>query len=146
MLFLPKPSLVPLVPRYLSFCNPVQAVTECPRRRKAGIHFLGGKPWNKVWIFTKPLKSGGGVLDPYCFNPPLLWKQTLSGFSCWRFSILFPYLVDGGWSVWSDWTQCSVNGKVQRNRSCNNPSPLYGAPCQGEDHQEENCGESHYFQ
>ena len=71
---------------------------------------------------------------------------SLSRFHNTILSIIFPYLADGGWSVWSDWTQCSVFGKVQRKRSCNNPSPLHGAPCQGEDNQEEDCGKSHYFQ
>ena len=38
-----------------------------------------------------------------------------------------------------------MDGKVQRKRSCNNPSPILGAPCQGEDQQEEDCGKCHSF-
>ena len=57
--------------------------------------------------------------------------------ACFKYPLT---LVDGGWTTWTEWSQCSVDGKVQRKRSCNNPSPLLGAPCQGENQQENNCG------
>ncbi|XP_019617100.1 PREDICTED: SCO-spondin-like [Branchiostoma belcheri] len=46
-----------------------------------------------------------------------------------------PCAVDGNWSVWSSWSTCDVScgvGYKTRNRSCNNPAPLYGgADCNG---------------
>jgi len=44
------------------------------------------------------------------------------------------------WSSWSESGDCSLDGKVSRKRNCNNPAPLYGAPCQGEEQQEVDCG------
>ncbi|WAR09645.1 FGL2-like protein, partial [Mya arenaria] len=45
--------------------------------------------------------------------------------------------VDGQWSLWSTWSNCSVfcgDGVVTRNRSCSNPSPLNGGRvCPGQD-------------
>ena len=43
--------------------------------------------------------------------------------------------VDGGWSVWSRWSNCSAEcgeGTQERDRVCNNPVPMYGGrKCQG---------------
>ena len=44
--------------------------------------------------------------------------------------------VDGGWSEWTVWTDCSVTcgtGSQSRSRTCNNPVPVSnGLDCDGE--------------
>ena len=44
--------------------------------------------------------------------------------------------IDGRWSLWSDWSVCSVHcgvGTQERERICNNPAPIYGGKrCPGE--------------
>ena len=46
-----------------------------------------------------------------------------------------PCPVDGGWSKWTEWSQCSRacgRGQQYRKRDCNNPRPVHGGqPCQG---------------
>lgn len=44
------------------------------------------------------------------------------------FFLMF-FLVHGNWSAWSGYTACSLtcgNGTKSRNRTCNNPVPMYG--------------------
>lgn len=54
-------------------------------------------------------------------------------------------VVNGGFSNWSDWTECSVtcaNGQNTRTRSCDSPAPLRGGdPCDGEVVQYRDCTE-----
>ena len=59
------------------------------------------------------------------------------------FTILHNFPVDGGWSEWTDFTECSEScggGTKTRSRSCTNPAPADGgAQCQGESSEEETC-------
>ncbi|XP_053396764.1 SCO-spondin-like isoform X2 [Mercenaria mercenaria] len=53
--------------------------------------------------------------------------------------------VDGGWSLWSDWDTCSKScgggGYQSRNRTCNNPFPLFGGlECVGDSIDIQACG------
>lgn len=39
------------------------------------------------------------------------------------------FVVDGGYSNWNSWSDCSVScggGRKARSRSCNNPAPQHG--------------------
>jgi len=53
------------------------------------------------------------------------------------------FSVDGGWSIWSQWTNCSAecgNGTQTRMRTCTNPTPKFsGSPCQGQNEQSQLC-------
>lgn len=51
--------------------------------------------------------------------------------------------VDGGWTRWSEWNQCSTtcgNGTQTRNRSCTDPIPQYGGEdCSGDTIETKRC-------
>lgn len=51
--------------------------------------------------------------------------------------------TDGGWSSWSNWTECSVTclgGLTKRTRTCTNPEPSnFGLACFGKDEEVESC-------
>ena len=51
--------------------------------------------------------------------------------------------VDGQWTDWNNWTECSVscdNGTHHRKRSCSNPLPDNGGEyCNGDDIQIDSC-------
>merc|ERR1719309_1567476 len=54
--------------------------------------------------------------------------------------------VDGGWSTWSDWGDCSTTcakGQETRTRKCTNPSPKYGGKdCRGEKKETQACSQT----
>ncbi|XP_063690504.1 coadhesin-like [Bolinopsis microptera] len=54
-----------------------------------------------------------------------------------------PQPVDGGWSEFGDWSECSVEcggGSQTRTRTCSNPVPEYGgANCQGQSDEAQDC-------
>ncbi|XP_049839247.1 netrin receptor UNC5C [Schistocerca gregaria] len=58
---------------------------------------------------------------------------------------LLTVYVDGGWSAWSSWGECSASrcgqrGVVRRTRSCSSPAPLNGGqPCPGTAVQKAEC-------
>ena len=62
------------------------------------------------------------------------------------FNFIFPK-VDGGFSQWTTWSQCSATcgiGTQHRNRSCTDPSPANnGKPCNGTSYQTQRCNNSH---
>ena len=49
-----------------------------------------------------------------------------STFNCFS---LFPFIVNGGFTPWSNWTECSAScggGVSSRTRTCTNPIPMFG--------------------
>ncbi|XP_052121431.1 hemicentin-1 isoform X3 [Frankliniella occidentalis] len=56
-----------------------------------------------------------------------------------------PCPVDGKWSLWSDWSKCSVTcgaGLQTRWRQCNNPTPAHGGlECKGVDTDVSSCND-----
>ena len=51
--------------------------------------------------------------------------------------------VDGGWSDFGDWSECSNDcgkGTQTKTKLCNNPAPANGgADCEGEDSETQEC-------
>ena len=58
---------------------------------------------------------------------------------------MFYLTVDGQWSDWTNWGDCSVTcggGKRKRNRTCTSPPPQNGGQkCPGPSEEEEACNE-----
>lgn len=56
---------------------------------------------------------------------------------------IFYCLVDGIWSSWSEWSNCTTDcngGQRTRTRQCNQPAPdCNGTPCDGPSTQSEVC-------
>ncbi|WAR26346.1 LOW QUALITY PROTEIN: HMCN1-like protein [Mya arenaria] len=117
---------------------------------------LSGDIYTKVhgrwsmWVDTSDCSASCG--DAYktqsrtCTNPaPHNGGENCFGSS--KQNVKCPYVlcpVDGGWSYWTEWTQCSVTcdgqGTQSRNRSCDNPHPLFGgAKCQGDEYAMRDC-------
>jgi len=52
-------------------------------------------------------------------------------------------LVDGNWTIWSSWTECSSDcedGITSRTRQCSEPLPRCGGrPCRGDNSETESC-------
>ena len=53
------------------------------------------------------------------------------------------FVVDGGWTVWSDWSECNVTcgiGTTDRFRACTNPEPMHnGIYCDGDAEETNDC-------
>ena len=61
----------------------------------------------------------------------------------WLITVSLLYLVDGNWSKWGKWSDCSAKcggGTRKRRRRCNNPKPKKGGKkCSGKNRELEKC-------
>ncbi|KAJ8313206.1 hypothetical protein KUTeg_009242 [Tegillarca granosa] len=65
-----------------------------------------------------------------------------------------PFPVDGNWTDWTAWSECSVtcsadgslvSGFTERTRNCSNPAPQYdGRQCEGHENETNTCSTSSY--
>ncbi|XP_066275229.1 SCO-spondin-like [Branchiostoma lanceolatum] len=80
---------------------------------------------------TNPAPANGGA---DCVGPDQETQECNTGMFC---------EIDGGWSDWSPWSDCSVTcgvGTRIRNRACTNPAPANGgADCVGPDQETQEC-------
>ncbi|XP_035688793.1 SCO-spondin-like [Branchiostoma floridae] len=80
---------------------------------------------------TNPAPANGGA---DCAGPDHETQQCNTGTPC---------PVDGGWSNWGPWSDCSVTcgvGTRTRNRTCTSPEPSNGGlDCAGPDHETQPC-------
>ncbi|XP_065187399.1 SCO-spondin-like isoform X2 [Sycon ciliatum] len=93
--------------------------------------------WSKWSVCSEDCGPGVENRTRECDNPipqygglPCL-GHTMQSQSC----EVKPCPIDGRWSVWSNWTNCSQwcgTGYQERFRACNNPAPQFGGkPCSG---------------
>ena len=63
--------------------------------------------------------------------------------TCKLYYMIIFHSVNGGWSSWSDFGQCSVTcgiGLKTQHRTCTNPAPAFGGTqCDGDQHQDSIC-------
>ncbi|XP_075041291.1 hemicentin-2 [Mixophyes fleayi] len=105
----------------------------------------GFSEWQEWGPCTRTCGMGVQERARLCNNPP----PSNGGTPCMgrdvdvRTCNLLPCPVDGGWTGWSSWSQCSVScseGIRQRSRSCFSPPPQNGGKtCVGKDIEIEAC-------
>ncbi|XP_078378153.1 SCO-spondin-like isoform X5 [Oculina patagonica] len=92
----------------------------------------GGGTQNRVRTCTNPLPAHGGK---DCVGEGVITRRCNED----------PCPVDGNWTAWGDWGQCSVTcagGTQSRSRTCTNPPPQYGGQeCDGESKDIRPCNE-----
>ncbi|XP_078700036.1 apolipoprotein(a)-like [Branchiostoma floridae x Branchiostoma belcheri] len=83
-----------------------------------------------------------------CINNGTCVETVPSGFLCRcgeNYSGTYCDAINGGWSAWSVWTECSVScgtgtGSQARTRSCDNPEPQFGGNnCTGDAQETRPC-------
>ncbi|XP_034337070.2 SCO-spondin [Magallana gigas] len=103
-----------------------------------------------IWTDCSQSCGGGVVIrNRSCSNPPPQHggKPCNGHFSESLNCNVHQCPIDGGFSLWSAWSLCTVScggGTSIRSRSCTNPSPLYGGKnCVGAKEQIINCSIQH---
>ncbi|KAL9956665.1 hypothetical protein ACROYT_G038180 [Oculina patagonica] len=85
--------------------------------------YIGNKDQNSLVIneIVQPIKAQYVRILPQEWHRHISMRMELYGCD--------PRAINGGYSEWGDWNQCSVTcgeGSRTRSRSCNNPTPQHG--------------------
>nr|XP_034329828.1 SCO-spondin isoform X4 [Crassostrea gigas] len=104
--------------------------------------------WASWGVWSQcPVTCGGGTIQRSreCTDPP----PKHGGSDCVGDAVeskpcnTNPCPVDGNWSSWSPWGNCSSDcgkGEQWRSRECNNPKPEHnGKDCEGDERQRQEC-------
>ena len=105
--------------------------------------FQGGENWqpaetdiNSWMLNNSPFNQ---LTSP---NRKVIWTNTAHGMAYCR-KDLNPGQLDGGWSDFGDWSECSAecgDGTQTRTRTCTNPAPANGgAECTGDTEETQAC-------
>ena len=75
------------------------------------------------------------------FEFEMMLYKAMSLYNFHTFAISSLFLVDGGFSDWSTWSECDTETcDRQRSRSCNDPMPQFGgADCVGDRSEDDPC-------
>lgn len=105
----------------------------------------GWSDWSPWSACDVPCSTGNQTRTRTCTNPAPLLDGVCTGpdtdtQSC---DTGIPCPIDGGWSDWSAWSDCTVGcggGTQTQTRTCTNPAPQYGGQsCQGPSSQTQTC-------
>ncbi|XP_044194009.1 thrombospondin-2-like [Thunnus albacares] len=115
---------------------------KCERKARANGNWGHWSPWSAC---TTTCGEGNITRVRLCNNPPpqkggractggAKEKQSCNNTLC---------PIAGGWTTWSEWSQCSQScggGLLSRQRECSNPAPQHGGkPCAGDAMDYEAC-------
>ena len=114
--------------------------------------FQGQNVWVMLWELIVRSSFTWGTYQmpssPYCMIY-LWWETERENWSWslmhWAISVYVTGAVNGSWSGWTAWTQCTearycLKGVTLRNRTCNNPPPINdGDDCPGVGEEERSC-------
>ncbi|XP_061197855.1 SCO-spondin-like isoform X2 [Saccostrea echinata] len=125
-------------------CRGTNAETQTCNSSPCPIHG-GFSSWNNWSSCSKSCGLGSKSRGRSCSNPTPQYngRNCTGDFHETEDCLITLCPVDGGWSLWSTWTQCDVScggGMRVRRRTCDTPFPRYGGQsCSGENHEEKDC-------
>ncbi|KAJ3604133.1 hypothetical protein NHX12_028874 [Muraenolepis orangiensis] len=101
----------------------------------------GWSLWTEWSSCSVPCGRGVQRRSRSCTDPaPLNGGALCDGMSVQKIACNAVCPVDGGWSDWALWSDCSSRCERERRRSCDAPEPRHhGKTCEGRSEDQENC-------
>lgn len=97
-----------------------------------------------VVLFSEATTSGAANTESSQFGWSLPGSSTGMKYSSFN-SLFFYGLVDGNYSLWTDWsTPCDANYQQMRTRECKDA--VNGGQCYGDDKEIRKCGENSFHE